>query len=95
METIEERVAGEKRMTVQKDKFGFAKSSRFSPPKITNHVVAYEQSLSDFDRVLLRPKRNAMGGSSPRFEYYSSRRKQGALPSAHSYNNHALSTNKG
>lgn len=36
-----------------------------------------------------------MGGASARFEYYSNRRKQGALPSSCSYNSGNLVTNKG
>ena len=36
-----------------------------------------------------------MGGSSPRFDYYSNRRKHGAFPSAHTYNSPTIATHKG
>lgn len=36
-----------------------------------------------------------MGGSSARFDYYSNKRKQGTLPSSHTYNSPSLATHKG
>ena len=63
--------------------------------KVLNHQIAYAPKLSDFERVRKSPQRSAIGGNSPRFEYYSSRRKQGALPSAQSYAGHNISTSRG
>ena len=80
-------VNGEIKMPLQKDKFAFPKQRRFSPPKITNHQISYTPLLSDFERVRAasisgKPTIPGMGGSSSRFDYYSSRRKHGTLPSA-------------
>lgn len=36
-----------------------------------------------------------MGGTSQRFDYYSSKRKHGALPSAFTHNTSTMATNKG
>jgi len=87
------------KMSHTKDKWAFSKSHRFSPVKLINHTVAYEPRLSDFEKVLKtspnRAAQKGMGGSSPRFEYYSNRRKHGAFPSSTTYNTHSISTNKG
>ena len=86
-------------MPLQKDKFAFSKDKRFSPPKITNHQISYTPMLSDFERVLAnnltQPSRPGMGGSSPRFDYYSNRRKHGTLPSSQTHNSAAIATNRG
>ena len=87
------------KMSLTKDKWAFPKSRRFDPIKLINHTVAYEPKLSDFEKVLKsslnRADQKGMGGSSPRFEYYSNRRKHGAFPSSNTYNTHSISTNKG
>ena len=73
-------------MTIQKDKFAFSKGVRFGAPKVLNQQISYEPKMSDFERVIrtspTRPMRPGMGGTSSRFDYYSSRRKHGALPSS-------------
>ena len=52
--------------------------------------------LSDFERVLATTtNKTGMGGSSPRFDYSSNRRKHGTLPSAHTYNSAAIATSRG
>ena len=86
MEQIMEE-KGEIKMPLMKDKFAFTRTKRFSPPKIANHQICYEPKMSDFERVLrTAPKeprsRPGMGRCSPRFEYYSNRRKHGTLPSS-------------
>ena len=88
------------KMPVMKDKFAFTKTKRFSPVKVLNHEISYQPMMSDFERVLkTAPKepsnRPGMGGCSPRFEYYSNRRKHGALPSAQTYSSNTISTNRG
>lgn len=87
------------KMPILKDKFAFPKSRRFSPVKVMNHRVSYTPRTSDFERVLkespMRPRQPGMGGASARFDYYSSRRKQGALPSSASYNSAGFATKKG
>ena len=83
----------------QKDKFAFSKSKRFDEGKLLNHMCSYEPKMSDFERVSRtspnEPRRPGMGGSSPRFEYYSNKRKQGFTPSSFSYNTNTISTNRG
>jgi len=37
------------KMPMQKDKFVFSKSLRFSPPKVLNDRVSYEPKMSDFE----------------------------------------------
>ena len=88
------------KMSLTKDKWAFPKTRRFSPVKVVNHNISYEPKMSDFERVnKTSPKRNndqlGMGGSSPRFEYYSNRRKHGAFPSSQTYNSPTISTSKG
>ena len=88
---------GEIKMPVMKDKFAFSKSRRFDHLKIDNHQIAYTPKLSDFDKAATAPQQRkpGMGGSSPRFDYYSNRRKQGALPSSFTYNSNSIATNRG
>ena len=82
-----------------RDKFTFSKSKRFGEEKTLNHMCSYEPKVSDFERVIrtssTEPRRPGMGGSSPRFEYYSNKRKQGVTPSSFSYNTNTISTNRG
>ena len=55
---------GEQKLNIQKDKFAFSKTKRFSPPKIYNHEISYEPKLSDFDRITRSmPKKHAICGS--------------------------------
>ena len=86
-------------MPIVKDKFAFPRTMRFSPPKIINHQISYEPKMSDFERVLQtapkQPTRPGMGGSSPRFEYYSNRRKHGTIPSAQTHNSNTMATRNG
>ena len=86
-------------MSNEKDKFAFSKSKRFEQEKTVNHMCSYEPKVSDFERVIrtssTEPRRPGMGGSSPRFEYYSNKRKQGITPSSFSYNNNTIATNRG
>ncbi len=86
-------------MSNEKDKFAFSKSKRFDEEKTINHLCSYEPKVSDFERVIrtssTEPRRPGMGGSSPRFEYYSNKRKQGITPSSFSYNNNTIATNRG
>ena len=94
MEKIIE-VNGELRMPIQKDKFAFSRTKRFSPVKVLNQNISYEPKMSDFERVLKtaprEPKnRPGMGGCSPRFDYYSNRRKHGALPDPMTYNSNTI-----
>ena len=100
MENIVESKGGEIKMAIKKDKFAFTRTKRFSPVKVLNQEVSYEPKMSDFERVLkTAPKepanRPGLGGCSPRFDYYSSRRKHGNLPSAQTHNSNTISTNRG
>ena len=92
-------INGEIKMPMQKDKFAFTRTKRFSSPKIANQQISYVPKISDFERVLKTshhsPRQPGMGGSSPRFDYYSNRRKHGALPSSQSYSSNTISTNRG
>lgn len=78
MESIVE-TQGVIKMSILKDKFAFSKRKRFDPTVSLNHNISYEPMMSDFERVIrTSPKQNSkagMGGSSPRFDYYSNRRK--------------------
>ena len=98
MDKISE-IDGEIKMPLQKDKFAFSKSKRFSPPKIANHQISYTPMLSDFERVLHQapnqPVRPGMGGVSQRFDYYANRRNHGTLPSAVTHNSSYLATSRG
>ena len=68
--------------------------------KVLNQNISYEPKMSDFERILKtepreRTNRPGMGGCSPRFDYYSNRRKHGALPDPMTYNSNTIATNKG
>ncbi len=39
------------KMPLQKDKFAFSKSVRFSPVKVLNQRVSYEPAMSDFEKT--------------------------------------------
>ena len=54
---------------------------------IESHKIQYGVK-SDFDNIQLKQSRGSgatFGGTSPRFEYYANRQKQGILPSPNDY----------
>jgi hypothetical protein len=84
--------------TIHKNKFAFSRASRqlseMERP-LYNHSIGYNIK-TDFDKIERRSGSGAtFGGQGQRFEYYSNRRKQGALPSPLDYNSTMLQTCKG
>ena len=90
---------GQIKMSQHQHKWAFSKNRRFSPVKILNENISYEPLTSDFEKVRkqarYKPAQPGMGGASARFDYYSSQRKHGALPSPFSHNTTNLPNNKG
>lgn len=75
--------------------YTFNKSTRFDTTKVLNHQVGYRPKVSDFEKTRPNVVLNGLGGTSPRFDYYSSRRKHGDLPSSLSYSTGQQPTRKG
>lgn len=82
--------------STSKSNFAFSKDIRFKPLKLSNHMTAYTPRISDFEKAGKHSGRgNGFGASQMRFDYYSSRSKQGTEPSAADFNSVDKLTQKG
>ena len=77
--------------------YRFSRDTRFKPLKLIHEKVGYDRK-TDFEKIVRNQKTGhgtRFGGSSRRFEYQPSKRKQGMFPSSAEYSTHGLKTRQG